>query len=78
MENEAEDEDDENPPQGEDEGDEGVHQVTDDEEEDELVEQKSFEKTAVTDGRISKRKNKKKKTGKKIAKKHPVYNYLTF
>ncbi len=75
LENEGDEDDDENAPQ-EDEGDEGVHQVTDDEEE-ELGEQKSLEKTAVSDGRISKRRSKKKKTGKKIAKKHPAYNYLT-
>ncbi len=77
LENEDEDEDDENAPQEEDEGDEGVHQVTDDEEEGELVEQKPGEKAAASEGRISKRKSKKKKTGKKIAKKHPAYNYLT-
>ncbi len=70
---ENEEEDDENPPQEEDEG---VHQVSDDEE-DELVEQKPGEKAAVSEGRISKRRNKKKKAGKKIAKKHPAYNYLT-
>ncbi len=76
LENEGdEDEDDENAPQEEE--DEGVHQVSDDEEEGELVEQKPGEKAAVSEGRISKRRSKKKKTGKKIAKKHPAYNYLT-